>query len=52
MNEKKYLSKQKETENNINRIEKKLEETKKLQKENGDIIRGSITGGRSNGFRL
>ncbi len=38
MNEKKYLSKQKESENNIKRVEKKLEEAKKLQKENGDII--------------
>ena len=38
MNEKKYLSKQKETENNIERITKKLEEAKKLQKDNGDVI--------------
>ena len=38
MNEKKYLSKQKETENNIERITKKLEEAKKLQKDNGDFI--------------
>lgn len=38
MNEQKYLSKQKETENNIERITKKLEEAKKLQKDNGDVI--------------
>lgn len=38
MNEKKYLSKQKDTENNIERITKKLEEAKKLQKDNGDVI--------------
>lgn len=38
MNEKKYLSKQKETENNIERITKKLEEAKKIQKDNGDVI--------------
>lgn len=38
MNEKKYLSKQKEDEDNITRIKKKIEETKKLQKEHGNTI--------------
>ena len=38
MNEKKYNTKQKETENNIQRIEKKIEEIKKLKDANGDII--------------
>lgn len=38
MNEKKYLSKQKEDENNITRVSKKLEEIELLQKENQDTI--------------
>lgn len=38
MNEKKYLSKQKEDENNMERIRKKIEHAQNLQKENGDTI--------------
>ncbi len=38
MNENKYLQKQKATENEIKRVTSKLEEIKKLQKENGDTI--------------
>lgn len=38
MNQDKYLSKQKETESNINRIKNKIEEVAKLNKEHGDII--------------
>lgn len=38
MNEKKYLTKQKENEDNINRLLKKAEKIKKLKKENGNII--------------
>lgn len=38
MNEKKYHSKQQENQNNISRLNKKLEKIKKLNKENGDII--------------
>lgn len=38
MNENKYLQKQKEVEKNIDRVSKKLEEIKSLQKENGDTI--------------
>lgn len=38
MNENKYQTKQKETEKNIQRIEKKLAEVKELQKENGETI--------------
>lgn len=38
MNEDKYLSKQKQDEENINRIEKKLEGAKELKKEHGDKL--------------
>lgn len=38
MNEKKYLSKQKEDEKNIERVEKKKDEIVSLQKEYGDVI--------------
>ena len=38
MNENKYLQKQGEVEKNIERVSKKLEEIKLLQKENGDTI--------------
>lgn len=38
MNENKYLQKQKSVEQEIERINKKLEDVKLLQKENGDII--------------
>lgn len=38
MNEKKYLSKQKEDENNINRIQDKIDHTKNLQKEHGNTL--------------
>lgn len=38
MNEKKFHSKQKENQNNIDRLEKKLAHIEKLNQENGDII--------------
>lgn len=38
MNEKKYQSKQKENQNNIDRLQKRVEKTTNLQKENGNII--------------
>lgn len=38
MNEKKYLAKQKETENQIARIEKDIEKSKQLQKKEGNIL--------------
>lgn len=38
MNENKFISKQKETENNIERINKRLEKIIKLKEENGEII--------------
>ena len=38
MNEKKYESKQKETEKNIERVEKKIKEIKELNKKHGDVI--------------
>lgn len=38
MNENKYQSKQKETENNIERVNKRIEKIEKLKEENGEII--------------
>ena len=38
MNEKKYESKQKETQKNIDRVQNNLDDALKLQKENGDVI--------------
>ena len=38
MNAKKYETKQKETENNIARVEKRIEKIEKLKEENGEII--------------